>query len=156
MTPVLANIMLAIAWTLMVGELSPGQFTTGLAIGFLVLALVGRFVGAARYAPRLIDAFVFAVLYIWEVLLANLRVAYDIVTPTHHMQPGIIAYPYHVDEGVPLMLLANLITMTPGTVSMDVDTQCRVLYVHAMYIEDPEEIRAKIAHFEQQLLQVFQ
>lgn len=94
-----------------------------------------------RKLPLLLRFFVF---YLKELLLANLRVAYDALTPTHHMRPAMLAIPLEAKSDFEILLLVNLITMTPGTVSIDVSTDRRVLYLHDMYVRDPEDLRRTI------------
>jgi multicomponent Na+:H+ antiporter subunit E len=62
------------------------------------------------------------------------------------MKPGIIAVPLDAETDFEITLLANLITMTPGTLSLDLSDDRKTLYVHAMYITDPEKIRHSIKH----------
>ena len=81
----------------------------------------------------------FAVFYIWDLILANFRVAYDVMAPTHRMRPGVVAIPLDAKTDVEITMLANLITLTPGSVSLDVSSDRRFLYLHAMYIDDVEE-----------------
>ncbi|MEO0453616.1 MAG: Na+/H+ antiporter subunit E [Verrucomicrobiota bacterium] len=81
--------------------------------------------------------------YVGEVILSNLKVAYDIVTPAYFMNPAIVAVPLDEDlSETELYLLSNLITMTPGTLSLDISHDCRCLYIHSMYTGSPEEVRA--------------
>lgn len=97
----------------------------------------------------------FLAFYLMEVVLSNLRVAHDALTPTHHMRPGMVAIPLDAKTDFEIMLLANLITMTPGTVSLDVSTDRKTLYVHAMYIEDPEKLRKSVkSQLEYRVLQL--
>ena len=97
----------------------------------------------------------FLLFYLKELLLANVRVAHDAVTPTHHMRPAFIAIPLDTETDFEILLFANLMTMTPGTVTLDVSTDKRVLYLHAMYVEDVEKIRREIKkHFEARVLEV--
>lgn len=98
----------------------------------------------------------FALFYLRELLLANLRVAHDVLTPRHRMKPGIIAIPLDVKSDLEIISLANLITMTPGTLSLDVSTDRRVLYIHAMYIDDLEGLRSEIKDgLEKKVMEVF-
>jgi multicomponent Na+:H+ antiporter subunit E len=91
--------------------------------------------------PRLI---LFIAFYLKELVLASVRVAHDALTPTHHMRPAMLAIPLDAKTDLEILLLANLISMTPGSVSIDVSTDRRVLYVHAMYADDPEAVRHEI------------
>lgn len=98
----------------------------------------------------------FVLFYLVELFLANLRVAHDVLTPRHRMKPGIIAIPLDAKSDLEIISLANLITMTPGTLSLDVSTDRRVLYIHAMYIDDLEGLRSKIKDgFEKKVMEVF-
>lgn len=83
--------------------------------------------------------------YVKEVVLSNLRVARDVVSPRTRIEPsflGIDLDPEMNDRQ--RMILANLITMTPGTLSVDIDPEGTVLYLHVMYADDPEELRRSI------------
>jgi len=86
----------------------------------------------------------FLLFYIIEVIIANMRIAWDIITPRHRMKPGVLAIPLDVETDMEILALNNLITMTPGTLSLDVSTDKRVIYVHAMYIDDVDKIRQEI------------
>jgi multicomponent Na+:H+ antiporter subunit E len=99
----------------------------------------------------------FALFYLWQLILSNLRVAHDIMTPTHYMRPGVIAILLDAETDIEITLLANLITLTPGTLSLDLSADRRVLYVHTMYIDndDVEEARRQIKEgLERRVLQV--
>lgn len=86
----------------------------------------------------------FAGFYLKELILANVRVAHDAVTPPHYMRPAILAIPLDAKTDLEILALANLITMTPGSLSVDVSTDRRVLYVHGMYVDDAAAFRADI------------
>jgi multicomponent Na+:H+ antiporter subunit E len=71
------------------------------------------------------------------------------------MKPGIIALPLDVKTDLEITLLANLITMTPGTLSIDTSEDKKVLYVHAMYLDDPEEYKKDLkSGLERKLLEI--
>lgn len=82
--------------------------------------------------------------YIWEVFLSNLEVAWEVITPHNTMRPGIVAVPLDTTNEFAINLLANLITMTPGTMSVDVSPDHKILYVYALHITDVDDFRKKI------------
>jgi multicomponent Na+:H+ antiporter subunit E len=82
---------------------------------------------------------------------ANLRVAYDVVTPTHRMRPAVIGIPLELESDGAITLLANLITVTPGTLTLDISPDRRTLYIHAMYMDDEATLRAEIKALEQKI-----
>jgi len=98
----------------------------------------------------------FLAFYLWEVLLSNFRVAYDVLTPTHHMKPGFVAIPLGELTDLQVLVLANLITMTPGTLSLDISSDRSTLYLHAMYVDDPAELRKQIVEvYQRKIREVF-
>jgi multicomponent Na+:H+ antiporter subunit E len=102
--------------------------------------------------PRLV---VFMLFYLWELVVSNLRIAYDIITPRHRMRPGVVAVPLDARTDFEILAVVNLLSMTPGTLSLDVSTDRKVLYVHAMYLGDPDSLRREIkVNFEKRLLGV--
>jgi multicomponent Na+:H+ antiporter subunit E len=78
------------------------------------------------------------------VTAATARIAYEIVTPTHYMDPAIVAVPLDTRNRVETAILASLITLTPGSFSIEISPDEKVLYVHTMYLENPESFRDEI------------
>ena len=95
------------------------------------------------------------VLFARELILSALRVAWLAVQPRIVIRPAIVAYPLTVTTDAQITLLANLITLTPGTLSVDVSDDRKWLYVHAIDIESKEALVGSIAAgFETRILQV--
>jgi len=95
----------------------------------------------------------FAGFIIRELVLSTLRVAWEVVTPAKTRRQGIIAVPLDAKSDLEIALLANLITFTPGTLSLDVSNDRSVLYVHTMFIDDPEQLKRDIKHgFERRVI----
>jgi multicomponent Na+:H+ antiporter subunit E len=127
----------------------------GFFLGFIVIFFTQRAVGTGDYASRGWKVVSFIAFFLWELFLANLRVAYDVITPTQYMRPGIVAIPLTAKTDTEITLLANLISLTPGTLSLDVSDDRSVLYIHAMFVDDPDELRHEIkAGFERRVLEV--
>ena len=93
--------------------------------------------------------------YLGEIILANVQVATDILTPKHRMRPAILALPVDVQTDIQLMALNNLITMTPGTLSLDISPDRKIIYVHAMYVDDLDQIKKVLKEsFENRILEM--
>jgi multicomponent Na+:H+ antiporter subunit E len=73
-------------------------------------------------------------------VLSSLRVAQAVLSPRMPIRPGIFAYPLEVKSDLEITLLANLITLTPGTLSLDVSSDRKVLYVHGMFVDNPQAV----------------
>lgn len=88
---------------------------------------------------RLLSFVNLACFYIKEVVLSNLRVAHDVLTPKHRMKPGIIVVDVDGLTDWQIFFMSNLITMTPGTLGLTVSRNHKCLYIHAMYIDGSAE-----------------
>ncbi|TFH88681.1 Na+/H+ antiporter subunit E [Billgrantia azerbaijanica] len=150
------NLLLGFAWVVLSGDFSGRNLLAGLTFGYLVLALLQPQVPAlAGYAQRLPRLIAFVGFFLKELLLANLKVAFDVVTPPWYMQPGVIAMPLTAKSDFEIALVANLISLTPGTLSLDVSDDRKVLYIHAMFLDDEEELRRSLAELERRTLALF-
>jgi multicomponent Na+:H+ antiporter subunit E len=140
----LLNILLALAWVSLNGEFNAENLGVGLVLGYAMLWLTHSRARSSDYFLRVMRTISFVIFYIWEVVLANLRVAAMVLSPTFKMRPGIIAIPLSIKTDAAITLLANLITLTPGTLSIDVSDDRKTLYVHTVNLNDPESFRKSI------------
>lgn len=156
MATFLINLLLALAWVGLTGQFVLSNFLIGFALGYLFLWLDQKGAGASAYHSKVPQVIGLASFFVKELIKANLRVAYDVLTPRQHMRPGVVAIPLDVQTDLEITLLANLITLTPGTLSLDVSSDQKVLYVHSMYIDDVQEFRRQIKDgFERRIQEVF-
>jgi multicomponent Na+:H+ antiporter subunit E len=150
------NIFLAFAWMALTGRFTAADLFGAFIIAYLVLWFCQPLLGPSRYISKSRATVSFVFFFLWELFYANLRVAFDVLTLRHYMKPGVIAVPLDVTSDAEITLLANLITLTPGTLSLDLSTDRKVLYVHAMYIDDVEATRRHIKEgFERRILELF-
>lgn len=107
-----------------------------------------------RKVPLIIFLFFY---FLKEMIKANLRIAYDIVTPSYSMEPAVIALPIDAETDLEITLLVSLINLTPGTLFIDLTPDRKILYVHAMYIREGrvDLMKHELKHgFERRLLQI--
>jgi len=88
---------------------------------------------------RLMHLIGFILFYISEILKSNIRVAYDVLTPTHKMNPVVVSVDVSGMTDRQLLFMANFITMTPGTLGLSFSDAKDKLYIHAMYLDDDME-----------------
>ena len=151
------NILLALAWAALQGEFSLAQLVTGYVLGYLVLVVLvkGGVLESSRYVSKARLAIGLAAFFLWELVLANMRLALDVATPRFQMTPGILAIPLDATRDSEILLLAMLINLTPGSVALDVSDDRKVMYVHVMYIASADAARAEIkTGFERRVLQL--
>lgn len=142
----LLNLMLAVVWTVITGSFTAPNVLMGFVVAYLLMRLLHPLIGATRYVGRMWHALELAVFFVRELVVASARIIVDVVTPSHRMQPGVIALPLEAETRAEITLLANLISLTPGTLSLDVSEDRRTLFIHVMYVRhrDVEAERARI------------
>tara|TARA_R110002110_G_scaffold410123_1_gene633162 strand:- start:34570 stop:35040 length:471 start_codon:yes stop_codon:yes gene_type:complete len=137
------NIVLALIWGGITSSFSPSNLLFGFVLAFVCLWLVReRFDQHNFYRPFRILRLI--ALFVYELALSGFRVARDTLSPRMEFRPAIVAFPLELESPVGIMLLANLITLTPGTLSVDVSTDRSTLYIHAMDVDDADALRADI------------
>ncbi len=138
------NILLAIIWRAATPQGGLASLIVGFVAGYVVLWWMRPLFGETPYFRKFPLALRFASFYARELILSNLRVAYDVLTPAVNRRPAILAIPLDAKTDLEIALLANLVTLTPGTVSIDVSTDRSTLYIHAMFVDDVEHLRREI------------
>lgn len=152
----LINIFLAFSWGALTGDFSPLSLAFGFAIGYAFMWMVQGVAGCSSYVRKVPQVIDFSLFFVWELILANLRVASALLFNQPPLRPGVIAVPLDVHTDTEITLLANLITLTPGTLSLDVSDDKSILYVHCTHIEDVETARQDIKQgFERRVRELF-
>lgn len=152
----LLNVLLALAWVALTGQFTPANLAFGFVLGYVMLWIAQRSERPTGYFTKVGQVLRFAAFFLWEMIKANLQVAYYVISPRYKMRPGVIAVPLDVHTDMEITLLANLITLTPGTLSLDVSADRRVMYIHSMTLGDrADEFRRQIKEgFEKRVLEV--
>ncbi len=142
MRVVLLAAVLAMAWSALMGQVTTTTLAVGFGLGLLSLWIVAPLFGpkGRRDLRRLPAAVHLMLLFIYELVVSGFRVAWDVIAPGSKIVPGVVEVPLDLESDVEITLLANLISLTPGTLSLDVSDDRRTLYVHSMYSDDPQEL----------------
>ncbi|MGB9632164.1 MAG: Na+/H+ antiporter subunit E [Chloroflexaceae bacterium] len=148
------NLLLALAWVMVNGSYHPADWIVGFIFSFLVLRLAWPTFSNEPFSFRAYFRFwspnPLRALWRWlgfigfgfvEIVKANVTVARTVLSPKMDLQPGIVAIPLDLKSDEGITTLANLITLTPGTVSLDVSSDRKTLYIHAFDARDPEGLR---------------
>lgn len=151
-------LLLTLMWVALQGTLSVGNVLLGLGFGVAILQLSSplfdaddpaesrRLSEGGRPLARLWRIFVLLLVFLRELIVSALQMAKYTIQPTLQINPAIIEYPLDVKSGREITVLANLISLTPGTLSLDVSPDNDYLYVHAISVEsnDGAEVIADI------------
>lgn len=154
----LLTLVLALGWSAATGSFSLPSLLFGGLVGALCLFVIRTQVASPTLLPRARRILALAALFVRELVMSELRVARLVLRPgmKAHLHPAIIAFPLTVKSAAEITLLANLITLTPGTLSLDVSDDRQFLFIHAIDVVDREAfIRDLKDGFERRVLEVF-
>lgn len=149
------NIFLALAWVALTGGLSVENFFAGFAVGYGVIWLARDAIGAQTYVMKVPRVIRFGFHFLGLFARSSIRLTVEIMTIRNTMRPAILAVPLDAATDTEILILASLITLTPGGLALDVSPDRKYLYVHEMYVGDPERARAELKDsLERRLLEV--
>ncbi|MGX9686445.1 Na+/H+ antiporter subunit E [Deinococcus wulumuqiensis] len=150
------NLLLAVVWALFSGEVSSRELVVGFLVGFLIVLLFPRALGAERYLERSRGLAGFVVFFLRELTVANVQVALLSLRRDPQLNPMIVAVPLRLQSELGLTLLAAAITLMPGTVAMGLSHDRRTLYAHAVGLPTAQAARDSIVEVEEELLRFLQ
>ena len=156
MSLLLINLLLMLSWGAMTGSFSALNLFFGFLLGFFAIWLIREQIGTGGYFGRTTRVMSLLLLFLKELAMSAIRVAVLVLKPDMKVKPGILAFQLTVDRDFEIALLANLITLTPGTLSVDVSRDRKWLYVHAIDCSDLDAAKKDIAEgFERKILEAF-
>lgn len=151
------NILLAVTWAGLSGSFTVPALLSGFVLGYGALWFVQLLFGArSSYYGRVWKSVRLTVYFLWELIISSFRVAWEIITPGDTSRTRIVEMPLDVESDIEILLVTNLISLTPGTLSLDVTPDRKTLIVHAMFVDDPDELVASLKNgMERMVREVF-
>ncbi len=150
------SLFLGILWLLLAQSVSAAHILLALVLGLGLPLLTGGMLPdlpAIRRPDRLAA---YGLLVLWDILVANVKVAKLTLGPLSRLNPAVVEVPLDIEDPIVASLLAATVTLTPGTVSMDIDMGARRLTVHGLDVPDPAALVAEIKdRYERRLLEIF-
>lgn len=149
------NVFLALVWALLQGALRAENVALGFVLGYAIIGLSHRTMGSSRYTLKVVQVLRLIAFVAWEIFTASLALAWLVVQPRLRLRPAVVAVELAVETDVEIVMLANLITLSPGTLSMDISADRKTLFVHTIDLDDAEAFCRKIKNgLERQVLEV--
>ncbi|MFA0811658.1 Na+/H+ antiporter subunit E [Microbulbifer epialgicus] len=152
----LLNLLLAISWSALTGNATLVNFCFGFFIGYLALRVSPQLPGGSKYfqrLPRFAHLFIF---FLQELMLSSLRAAYEVFSPRLKSRPMIVRIPLEITDRNQIFILTNLISLTPGTMVLEITRDHSELLVHTMFVDNPEDFREEIHQgFEKRVREAF-
>ncbi|WP_285768219.1 Na+/H+ antiporter subunit E [Peribacillus sp. SI8-4] len=152
---ILLNVILAVTWMFLKNEFDGSTFIIGYVLGLCIMFVFRRFFKDRFYLNRVIAVFRLLLLFARELISSNISVLKIVLKPKLDMRPGIFAFETVLRKDWEITVLSNLITLTPGTLVVDISADNRILYIHAMDIADKADAVHSIKHtFEKAIMEV--
>lgn len=149
---------LVVMWTALWGSPTPANLLGGAAVAAGVLSVFPRDrTAGSKVMFRPVHFAVFGVWFLGQLVVSSLRVAWLIVKPSgpDEMEPGIIAAPIRGVSDQLTSMVANAITLTPGTLTVEVSREPSVIYVHVLEAQAPDDIRTQVLDLERRMVIAF-
>ena len=161
MSAIVLYVFLFAVWLLLTFNLTLPNVVVGGAASLFVTILFAKYslkVKGRVFNPRrYLMAFLYVFVFLWECIMANFDVAYRVLHPKLPIKPGIVKVKTNLTTDIAKTFLANSITMTPGTITVDIVDE--YFYIHWIYVHslDPEVYTHKImGRFEKFIKRIFE
>ncbi len=142
-------------WLFLWENLSIANALAGLALGSLLVVLFPMRPRGVPGAFRPVAAAHFFGFFAWKLFEASMIVAWEVMTPQNRINEGIVAVPIRGVSETLTTLVANAISLTPGTLTLEVRHQPPVLYVHVLHLHDIDAVRRDVQYLEVLVIRAF-
>ncbi len=149
------GVWLVVVWVALWESLNPASVVGGLAVAGALLAVLRPRPEALPSTLRPLAALRFSAYFLWKLAEASAVVAWEVVTPRNRINEGVVAIPIRGVSNALTTVVANAISLTPGTVTLEVDRDATTLYVHVLHLHDVEAVRRQIQHLEALAIMAF-
>ncbi len=150
------SLSLLVIWLLVNMSLSLGQVLLGTVLALALPPLTLRFwpdAPAIRSLPKLVR---YTLVFLYDVLIANVQVAIWILGPVSRLRPRWVFVPLELEHPLSITLLAATVSLTPGTVSSHISADRRLLIVHCLHtLDDAETVQQIKERYERPLKEIF-
>jgi multicomponent K+:H+ antiporter subunit E len=154
--PWLSALLWAV-WLLLANELSTGSVLLGAVLAWVLPQATRFFWPSVPDLKRVGTMFRFVLVVHWDILVANVVVAWLILGPARRLEPAFVEVPVDLDSDFAITVLASTISLTPGTVTADVSADRKTLLVHALDVKDQQALIKQIKErYEKPLKEMFQ
>ena len=151
----LHSALLLLVW-LLLNNFSAGHIVLGSILAVLIPLITHPFAEHQNQIQRPLLVIPYMLRLLWDIFVSNLDVARKVLTSNRGLNPGFVSYPLELKDDFPMTILASTISLTPGTVSVDFSEDKKWLYIHALHIENEQDIIDFIRQrYEQPLQEIF-
>lgn len=151
----LSNLLLTIIWVLATGTFSEENFIFGFLISFCILYIITINSEDRKYFTILPKLVSFLLFMSWEIIKANLVTVKESLYAKSKLEPAVVAVPLTVISDIEITMLATMVSVTPGTLVMDISDDKKVMYIHVMHMTNKQDFIDEVKNkFEKRLLDI--
>jgi multicomponent K+:H+ antiporter subunit E len=148
--------LLFLVWLLLTHSFDPGNILLAVILAWIIPVALARVQVATVPVKKPLKALVFIGVLLRDIIISNVVVAKQVLGAPERLHPGFIAIPLDMSEALPITFLASTISLTPGTVSIEITEDKKTLYVHALHVENETRLVARIKdRYENPLKEIF-
>lgn len=155
MNRILTGLWITTIWVFFWGEVTPANILGGVAVAAVLVFVFPAAPEGPGSSFRPAAAIRFLLHFMYKLVEANLILAWEVATPGNRIREGVIAVPVHVSSRGVVATVANAISLTPGTLTLEVNMERRLIYVHVLHLHDLEKVREDLHRFEELALRAF-
>lgn len=148
-------VWLTVVWVTLWEALTWANVAGGLAVAIAAAYLLPPREARTSVGFRPLAAAKLLLYFLWELMVASSQVIWEIITPEDHTRPAVVSV--HTRSTVPghITAVANMVSLTPGTLSLEIDHDTRTIYIHVLHLDSVEETRAGVSKLETLTLAAF-
>lgn len=152
---IVLNLIIAFVWMFLNNAWNGVGFLTGYLLGLLLIGSMRRFFPQRFYIVRVWAIIKLIALLFKELVRASIEVIRQIVKPKLDIRPGIFTYQTQLSSDWEVTLLCLLLSLTPGSLPLEISGNQRKLYIHALDIKDQQKMSDDIKNtFEKAIMEV--
>jgi multicomponent K+:H+ antiporter subunit E len=150
------SLLLFIVWLLLNNTVAPGHIVLSAFLSLVIPILCAPLKTEQPHVRRPLLALKYILKVLGDIVVANVEVAILVLGPVRRLQPAFVAVPLDIKEELPITLLASTVSLTPGTVSSELSSDHKWLYIHALHVTDEQALIATIkSRYEAPLKEIF-
>ncbi|WP_438464096.1 Na+/H+ antiporter subunit E [Marinomonas sp. PE14-40] len=150
------SMLLFVIWLLLNNSLSAGHLLLATILAIIIPWAVSSMTTERPRIKKPMLAISYVFLVLKDIISANFSVALLVVGPLKKLSPGFVAVPLDIETELGITLLASTVSLTPGTVSAEISEDQKWLYVHALHLDNSEELISEIkSRYEAPLKEIF-
>lgn len=146
---------LTVVWVTLWEALTWANVAGGLVVAIAALYLLPSREARTSVGFRPLAAAKLLLYFLWELLVASSQVIWEIITPEDHTRPAVVSVQTRSTVPGHITAVANMVSLTPGTLSLEIDRDTRTIYIHVLHLDSVEETRAAVSRLETLTLAAF-